>query len=313
MVFLCLVGSIIFRASYSVLGGFYNRGSDGKKGALALNNVLIVFTVFIGWIISFLGNRQVDWSIALPYALPYGICYGVATIATIYALKSGPILLSTLFMQLSPILVTLYGFVAGWQVPTVWTWIALGLVCLTVWLCLYPGKTAITESSADGQENTLEQGNEGGRYESRATLKWLFSVLVVVLANVGCSVFLQEQQNAYDGRYGDFFMVIAMAVAFVICLAIFLKGDKSQTKEILKTVGHFPIVAGIFNVLQNAAAIYLIAPERGLPPSFIYPVMGVGGLIVTTIFSAFVFKEKMRWWQWIGVAVGMVATAILSM
>ena len=59
MVFLCLVGSIIFRASYSVLGGFYNRGSDGKKGALALNNVLIVFTVFIGWIISFLGNRQV--------------------------------------------------------------------------------------------------------------------------------------------------------------------------------------------------------------------------------------------------------------
>lgn len=49
-----------------------------------------------------------------------------------------------------------------------------------------------------------------------------------------------------------------------------------------------------------------------LSPSLIYPVLGVGGLAVVTIFSLLVFKEKMRWWQWIGVAVGAVAVLLLS-
>jgi drug/metabolite transporter (DMT)-like permease len=34
--------------------------------------------------------------------------------------------------------------------------------------------------------------------------------------------------------------------------------------------------------------------------------------MVNSFFSAFVFKEKMRWWQWVGVAVGAAAVAILS-
>ena len=49
-----------------------------------------------------------------------------------------------------------------------------------------------------------------------------------------------------------------------------------------------------------------------LSPSLIYPVIGVGSLAVVTIFSLFVFKEKMHWWQWVGVAVGALAVALLS-
>ena len=49
-----------------------------------------------------------------------------------------------------------------------------------------------------------------------------------------------------------------------------------------------------------------------LSPSLIYPVIGVGGLAVVTIVSLFIFREKMRWWQWVGVAVGAVAVALLS-
>lgn len=314
MVYLCIVTSILGNGTSSVFGGFYNRGSAGKKGASALYNLLIVVTVFIGWIFSFLRNNQLDWSIALPYALPYGICYGVATVATIYALK-GPILLTTLFLRFSSLLVTFYGFAVGWpgKTPTFWTWLALALIVLTIWLCLYTGKTNTKPSDANLQEIDAKTKKDGGRYENKANFKWLICVLIVVLGNVGCSVFLQEQQLKYDGKYGDFFMIIAMSVAVAVCFVLYLRSDKSESKEIFKKVGIFPIVAGIANVLQNSATLYLIAPERGLPLSTLYAVLGVCGLMVTTLFSAFVFKEKMRWWQWIGVAVGMVATAILSM
>ena len=313
MVALCIISTIICSGTASVFGGFYNRGSEGKKGAPALFNLLIVVTVFIGWIFSFLSNNQADWSIVLPYALPYGICYGVATVATIYALK-GPILLTTLFLRFSSLIVTFYGFAVGWpgSNPTVWTWLALGLIVLTIWLCLYKGKPVQNSNTNYSQETGVEIQNDGGRYATKASFKWLISVVIVVLGNVGCSVFLQEQQLKYDGKYGDFFMVIAMAVAVAVCFVLYLRSDKSESKEIFKKVGFFPIVAGVVNVIQNASTLYLIAPERGLPLSTLYPVLGVCGLMVTTLFSAFIFKEKLRWWQWIGVGVGMVATAILS-
>ena len=49
-----------------------------------------------------------------------------------------------------------------------------------------------------------------------------------------------------------------------------------------------------------------------LSPSLIYPVVSVGGLAVVTIFSLFVFKEKMYPKQWFGVAIGAVAVVLLS-
>jgi multidrug transporter EmrE-like cation transporter len=42
-------------------------------------------------------------------------------------------------------------------------------------------------------------------------------------------------------------------------------------------------------------------------------VIAVGGLAVTSIFSLVAFKEKLHWWQWVGVAVGAVAVALLSL
>ena len=35
-------------------------------------------------------------------------------------------------------------------------------------------------------------------------------------------------------------------------------------------------------------------------------------LSVTTVFSVLIFKEKMKWWRWCGVAVGAVAVVLLS-
>lgn len=287
MEYLCLIGSIFFVAFVSIWGGFYNRKNDGKKGASSLYNLLIIGTVFLCWLILFLTDLQVEWSV-LPYAVLFGIFYAVCAIATIYALKTGPILLTSLMLQLSLIAVAIWGFLNGWQEPTWLTWLGLVLVVVALWLCLYSGK----------------------KDENKISIKWLIFVALMFFGNAGCSITQKTQQMAYDGKYGNFLMVTAMVIGLATCMVLFLRDDKSESKEILKTSWVFPVVAGAGNVLLNLAVMYMATST--LSPSLIYPVMAVGSLIVTTLFSAFVFKEKMRWWQWIGVAVGMVATAVLS-
>ena len=68
--------------------------------------------------------------------------------------------------------------------------------------------------------------------------------------------------------------------------------------------------AGICNLILNVFVMLMAVTD--LSPSLIYPVIGVGGLAVITVFSLLVFKEKMRWWQWLGVAVGAIAVLLLS-
>ncbi len=287
MPYLCLTSSILFVASLSILGAFYNRKNEEKKGAESLYNFVLLSSVFFSWLLIFLFDFEMEWSV-LPYALLFGVVYSACAVGTIYALKTGPILVTSLMMQLSLIAVAIWGFIVGWQTPQWWTWVGLILVAIALWLCLNTGKKG------------------GGRF----SLKWFIAVTVMFFGNAGCSIVQKTQQMAYNGQYGSFLMFTAMIIGVGVCLVLYLRDDKTDSKEILKTSWVFPVVAGVGNVLMNLAVMYMATSS--LSPSLIYPVMAVGSLIVTTLFSAFVFKEKMQWWQWLGVAVGMVATGVLS-
>ena len=73
----------------------------------------------------------------------------------------------------------------------------------------------------------------------------------------------------------------------------------------------FPLIAGLSNVGLNLFVILLAGTN--ISTNLIYPVIGVGGLAVTLLFSQFVFKEKLRPAQWIGIVVGTIATVLLSL
>ena len=105
-------------------------------------------------------------------------------------------------------------------------------------------------------------------------------------------------------------MLLATGISVVFCLVAYLKSGCTDTKTILKKSWYIPLAAGGMNGLLNLFVILLAT--SALSPSLIYPVIGVGSLIVTTFFSMLIFKEKMHWWQWCGVAVGAIAVALLS-
>ena len=105
-------------------------------------------------------------------------------------------------------------------------------------------------------------------------------------------------------------MLLATGISVVFCLVAYLKSGCTDTKTILKKSWYIPLAAGGMNGLLNLFVILLATSV--LSPSLIYPVIGVGSLIVTTFFSMLIFKEKMHWWQWCGVAIGAIAVALLS-
>ena len=164
------------------------------------------------------------------------------------------------------------------------------MVVLAIWLCLYQGKN--TES------------------EKTISVKWLVYAVLACVGNAGCSITQRSQQIKFDGQYGNFLMMIATAVSVVICFSAYIKSDKKDTVKILKDSWHVPFSAGALNGVLNLLVILLATST--LSPTLIYPVIGVGSLALAMIVSAMVFKEKMYWWQWLGVAVGAVSVALLS-
>ncbi len=102
----------------------------------------------------------------------------------------------------------------------------------------------------------------------------------------------------------------ATGISVIVCLVLYLRSDRGGDLVVLKKNAVLPICAGVFNGLQNLLVIILASSI--LSPSLIYPVLCVGGLMITTLSSFFVFKEKMKWWQWLGVLIGTCACGILS-
>ncbi len=290
MPYLYLIATVFLSGLYSIIGAFFNKKNSGIEGSSSFYSFLISCSVLLFWLVVFLFDRTFDTKVII-YSLLFGICYAVSTTAYILALKTGAIVLTGLFSQLSLIGTTIWGFFFWGAKFTPLVAIGIILVCLAIWLCLYKGKSE-------------------GKNEKKFNFKWLIFVCLHFLANAGCAIVQKTEQIDFNGNYGNFFMLIGVAFSTVTCLVVWLRDDKSQSLKVLKTSFYMPVIAGVANGGLNLFVILMATTY--LSPSLIYPVIGVGGLMIVTLFSKFAFKEKLRWWQWLGVLIGAIAVAVLS-
>ena len=290
MAYLYLIASLFCMSTSSIFGAFFNRKTVGKKNPTDLYNLIVCLSAFVGWAILFAINPSFDAGVLL-YAVGFGICYIICQIGLINALQCGPVSLTSLILQLSLIGTTVWGFFF-WDTPFTLT-VALGLVLVVIalWLCLYTGKVK------DGAQ-------------SKITLKWLIFALMAFLGNIGCSIIQRTQQTKFNGQHGNLLMVCALFVSVIFTLILYLRSDKSDSKVIVKTSMAFPILTGVCNVLLNLFVILLATSP--IPPSVVYPVIAVGGLSITSICSLVIFREKLRIWQWFGIAIGAASVVLLS-
>ncbi len=288
MPYLYLIISVFMNASSSVFGTYFNRRNDGKKDTSAFYNFLQMVSVFVFWTLLLACDFSFDIRV-LPYAALFALFYSVCNIGIINALKHGPATLTSLFVGLSLLLTTAWGFLFWNAKLTVFIGIGLALVVASVCLCLYTGK----------------------KDEKKVSVKWLVFVIMALVGNAGCSITQRTQQVAFGGVHGNMLMAFATFLSVIVCFTIWLRSDKTDAKAMLKGSWYFPVSAGVCNVLLNIFVMKMALTS--LSPSLIYPVIGVGGLMVVTLFSLFGFKEKLKWQQWIGIAFGALATVLLSL
>ena len=290
MPYFYLIASVFFIASSSIFGSFYNRKNDGKKDPTALYNLLLVISAILGWGVIYAFDFSFNF-VSIIYAFIFAACYAVANIGIIKALATGPVSLTSLILQLSLIGVTVWGFFF-WDAPfTLTVGIGIALVVIAIFLCLFSPRSE-------------------GSDKKPITLKWIIYVSMAFFGNAGCTIAQRTHQMAFDGKHGSMLMLFAMLISAVIFTFVYIRSNRSDTKDILKGSWCFPVIAGVCNVLLNLFVILLASTE--LSPSIIYPVIGVGGIMISTLFSAFFLKEKLYVWQWCGIAVGAVATVLLS-
>jgi multidrug transporter EmrE-like cation transporter len=120
----------------------------------------------------------------------------------------------------------------------------------------------------------------------------------------------RTQQTAFDGAFKGQFMTVSTFFSLIIILVIYLKSDKRDSAVIIKRTAYLPALAGIINVFHNL--IVLVLATRPISPSLVYPVISVSGIIVVSLFSFFALKEKISLLQWFGIALGAMATVVLS-
>ena len=284
---LYLIFSVVMGAATSVFGKIYTRREGERTDSATLYTFLLLVSACLGWGVLYLIDFSFDARV-LFYALLFGISYIAANLGIIQALKCGPATLTTLFVNLSLILVTVYGFFFWDEKLTLPVAIGLMLVCLAICLCLYTRK----------------------KEENAVSLKWIFYIAIAFVGNAACAVVQRTQQMVFDGQHGNMLMFFAILIAALFYAVIFIKADKRDAKVILCDSWWAPVLAALLNVGHNLFVLLLATTE--LSASLIYPVIGVGGLAIVTVFSLFVFKERMRWWQWLGVGVGAIAVVLLS-
>lgn len=287
MPYVYLICSVFFSASSSIFGTYFNKRNEGKKDTSAFYNFLLMASVFVCWLVYYAFDFGFNVKV-LPYSLLFAVCYTLCNLGIINALKSGPSSLTTLFVSLATILTTIWGFIFWKSKLTILVLIGLILVIISLALCLYTKK----------------------KDEKKISTRWIFYVLLALLGNAGCSITQRTQQMKFDGEYAGQLMVFATLFSSIVCCLIWLRSDKSDAKIMLKKTWSFPVIAGIANMLLNYFVILLALTK--LSPSLIYPVIGVGSLAVVIMFSLFAFNEKLKWWQWLGLGIGAVATVLLS-
>ena len=285
-----LISSVFLMSSLSIFITFYNRKNTSRKDASALYNYIYLITVFIGWGLLFLREPNIEWKV-LPYSIMFGIFFMICQIGLINALKTGSITITSLINQLSLIATTVWGFFFWGEKITLYVGIGLLLVVLALYLCICAG----TEKNSEG---------------NRCFWKWLIFSSMVFIGNAGCTIVQRTEQMHFNGQYGGMLMFFAIGIACIFYTAVFLKSDKTDSLTILRVSAGFPILGGVCNVLLNLFIMMLATSS--LSPSLIYPVLSIGAIAATSVFSALVFKERLLFRQWIGIAVGACAVVLLS-
>lgn len=291
--YLLLAVNLLVKTAMTLFCKVYSNNTQAVRGASSLFNLIQCVIILLTWGILYFADYSFNASVFW-FSLLFGILYFLGNIGYMLAIKNGPLFLSNLFLNLSSVSLVIWGFFFWNAKVNALVIIALVLVVLSVFLCMYHKHDA---------KNT-------GENREKITFKWVVFMIMAFVGNAGVGIVSRTQQILYNGQHGNMLMFYGTMIAVIVAVVDFVRVDKSGLKTIEMKQNAYPILAGITNFAVNLMGLYFATTP--LSTNLIYPVLGVGCLMLVTVCSKFIFKEKMTKLQWTGILIGAAAIALLS-
>lgn len=278
MTLLLYLSNILCASGQSALSKQYaRRGGDARS--FNLNKALMGTVLFLAY------GLMAGFSLHLPtalWALAYGLSLCLSMHAGFKALSMGPMSLTSIIASFSLVVPFFFG-ICFWDEPMT-AYKALGLALLLVSILLI-----------------------NLRREAGLSLGWLFFALLTLVTNGICSVLQKVHQLQFPRLYRTEFMVWSL-----LCVLVIL----SVTGTVQKAPGprfRFSaagLAAGGMNALANYIVLYLSATENA---STLFPIVSMANIIAVWLIGLFLFRERLKPAQLLGLLVGMLSVLLLKL
>lgn len=222
----------------------------------------------------------------LPYAFGFAAGYCVATVFNFLAIQCGPLSLTSLTISYSLLIPTVYGLVFDGDDAGAFFYI--GLVLLVASLALINGQKG----------------------QVRVTLKWAVCAMLALIGNGACSTVQTVQQRVFRQQYQNEFMIVALLCVAAVLIAYALLKEKKTAVSSLKK-GVLPMVlCGAANGFVN---LLVMVASAQMNKSVLFPLISAGGIVLTWLISAIIYREKLSVRQNIGMFLGVLSIVLFNL
>ena len=289
---LYLILIIIGISAQSVLKKGYNRKYGGGVfvfSAITVLTACLFFAVKSGFSLNF----DVE---VLPYALGFAAAYCCASIFGFLAIMTGPLSLTSLASSYSLLIPTFWGIIFDKDPTSVWLYVGLGLLAASL--------VFINLKDKPKDVTTEDHG------EVKMSLKWAIFVLIALVTNGACSTIQPAQSKLFEGAYDSAFMVISLAVVFVVLATLVLFKERHEILPSLKAGAPAMVLCGVANGVVN---LLVMVASLTIDKSVMFPLISAGGIVLTWVISMFLYKEKLSMKQNIGLVLGIISIVFLNL
>ncbi len=266
------------------------RKAYNNKVANGVYSFLAMSTLFA--LIIFIITLEGPFTYSLPlfgYSLAFAAAFCTAAATFMLALRAGALSLTSLVMQYSLIIPTAYGLLLLNEQAGPYLYIGIALLLISLFFIHIEEKGA----------------------KKKITLKWVFYALLTFIGNGLCSTIQKAQVVAFDGKFAGEFMIVALAFVTLFQFTIAFSTEKKEILAHIKAGWWSIIICGLANGLVNFVTIYL--SNNRIPASIMFPIIAAGGILVSSLFSIFFYKEKLSKYQIIGLVLGTLSIVALNL
>ncbi len=141
-----------------------------------------------------------------------------------------------------------------------------------------------------------------------ARFKWALWMSVSFFCNGLFATVQKAHQVATLGTNADSLMLFAFLCAVLVLLVYVILFEREIIRcSLIRS--YYSITHGVINGLNNMSLLKLATLATA---ALVYPLITVAELIILSVLSVVLYKEKLLTRQWIGVGVGIISAVFLS-